>query len=143
MNDQSSNRARYSLPACFRKRRGNMAPGQAGHPPVQRQVRFINAHIQNGQYGAAGSRYHSLNFRFVRQAQEAGFLQNLNIEPRIEALGGSAVGFRKPDYMFGGGGIYDLKVFRPSPNAYNPTPQFQDIVNTTGQMPIPLYYRLP
>ena len=112
-------------------------------PAVQRQVRYIQAHIQNGRYGAAGARYHSLNFRYVRQAQAKGFLRNLNREPRITAPASSAVRFRKPDFRFDGGGIYDLKPFRSSPNAYDATLQFQDIFDTTGQMPVPLYYRRP
>ena len=104
-------------------------------------VRDIQASIANGNYRGAGPGFHSLNFGMVRDAQSRGFLQNLNIDQSIKTPGG-ALSSRRPDYLFNGGGIYDIKVFRPSANAYDATPQFSDIQGATGIMPVPLYYNL-
>jgi hypothetical protein len=107
-------------------------------------VRDIQAAIANGNYRGAGTGFHSLNFRFATQAQDAGFLRNLNIDGRRGLLK-TPGGFRptrRPDYWFHGGGVYDIKPFRSSPHAYDTTPQFRDIQGAVGATPIPFYYKL-
>lgn len=105
------------------------------------EVRDIQAAIANKNYKGAGTGFHELNFKFAEEAKGRGFLTNLNIDNPIRTPGGFRPS-RKPDYLFDGGGIYDLKPFRPSANAYDTTRQFRDIQNSTGVMPIPFYYRL-
>jgi hypothetical protein len=105
------------------------------------QVRSLQRHIANENYAAAGSRFHSLNFKFAREAQSRGGLRGLNIDRSIPTPGGFRP-TRRPDYRFDSGNIFDLKPTRSSANAYDTTQQFQDIFGATGNMPIPLYYRL-
>jgi len=71
-------------------------------------------------------------------------MPNLQIEPKIPVLLSAlrTIASRKPDYVFIGGGIYDIKPWRPTRNAFNRSAQFRDIQAATGQMPVPLYYRL-
>jgi hypothetical protein len=105
------------------------------------EVRDIRAAIATRNYRGAGTGFHELNFRFADDAQARGFLRNLNVDQPIPTPGGFLPS-RKPDYLFDGGGIYDIKPFRPSANAYDRSRQFRDIRGATGIMPVPLYYRL-
>ena len=105
------------------------------------QVRSLQRHIANENYASAGTRFHSLNFKFAREAQSRGGLRGLNIDRSIPTPGGFRPS-RRPDYRFDSGSIFDLKPTRSSANAYDTTQQFQDIFGATGNMPIPLYYRL-
>ena len=77
-----------------------------------RQVRAIQRAIQNGNYRGAGTRFHSLNFRYVRDAQTRGFFQRLNIDRRIDIPEGGFRAGRRPDYLFDSGDIYDIKTIR-------------------------------
>lgn len=108
---------------------------------VMRQVRALQRHIRNGKDHWAGTRFHSLNFRFAREAQSKGYLPGLNIDRSIPTPNGSRPS-RRPDYQLDRGNIYDLKPTRHSRNAYDSTEQFQDVFGATGNMPIPLHYRL-
>ncbi|CAM2005548.1 hypothetical protein APED_02675 [Acanthopleuribacter pedis] len=113
---------------------------------VRNQVRMTRHRLHQGNRAAAGTRFHSLNFHFVKQAKAGGFLRNLDIEPRIAAPLRSLVNFRKPDYAFGRNSryqnFYDIKPFKNSKGHYDNTSQFLDISSTTGLTPVPLYYRL-
>ena len=51
-------------------------------PVINRKVRAIQRAINNNEYGKAGAKFHSLNFKLVRDAQSRGFLQNLNINKK-------------------------------------------------------------
>lgn len=135
----------------IRRHSERLVRGQATStsPAVNRQVRAINRHINIYRTGGsgrrlawAGTRFHSLNFRFVSDAQARGFFQNLNRDARIAIPPGGFRAGRRPDYLFDPGEIYDIKPFRPSANAYDRTEQFLDGQRATGQTPIPLYYRL-
>ena len=113
----------------------------SSNPATMMDVRAIQSAIANSNYRGAGTGFHSLNFSMARNAQSRGFLQNLNIDKVLSTPGG-ILSSRRPDYLFKGGEIYDIKPFRPSPSAYDQTMQFQDIQGASGIMPIPLYYRL-
>ncbi|MDR2980896.1 MAG: hypothetical protein LBV12_01470 [Puniceicoccales bacterium] len=113
----------------------------SSNPAIMLEVKDIQALIANGNFRRAGSAFHELNFRFATEAQGRGFLRNLNIDRTIATPGGFLKS-RRPDYLFNGGGIYDIKPFKSSANAYDLTRQFLDIHGATGNMPVPLYYRL-
>lgn len=127
----------------IRRHTERLVQGKAtsSNPATMLEVRDIQAAIANGNYRGAGTGFHELNFRFAGDAQGRGFLQNLNIDQRISTPGGF-LRSRRPDYLFDGGGIYDIKPFRPSAGAYDTTRQFLDIQGATGTLPVPLYYRL-
>lgn len=113
----------------------------SSNPATMMDVRAIKSAIVNGNYRGAGTGFHSLNFGLAENAQSRGFLQNLNWDKAISTQGGF-LSSRRPDYLFQGGGIYDIKPFRPSAGAYDRTRQFQDIQGATGIMPVPFYYRI-
>jgi hypothetical protein len=105
------------------------------------EVRNIQAAIANKNYRMAGTGFHSLNFKMASDAKSRGFLSNLSIDRSLATPAG-ILPSRRPDYLFGGGGIYDIKPFRATAGAYDNTSQFLDIRDQTGIMPVPLYYSL-
>jgi len=111
------------------------------NPAIMRRVRTIQRRIATGRFGSAGTHFHSLNFELVRDLQARGFLQNVIVDQRLPIPNG-LLPFRRPDYLFPGGVVYDLKPWRNSPSAFATTDQFLDIRRATGRQPIPLYYRL-
>jgi len=118
--------------------RGNV---KASNPAIARQVRSIQRAISREQFGRAGTRYHSLNFRLVREAQAKGFLRDVIVDRSVQTPLGIRRS-RRPDYRVTNGEILDIKPWRNNPKAFDLTDQFQDLLGATGEMPIPLYYRL-
>jgi hypothetical protein len=112
----------------------------SSNPATMLDVRNIRAAIANGDFHAAGTGFHRLNFRLVRDAQNRGFLDGLLRNRRLATPGG-VKSYRIPDYRYGAD-TFDLKPWRPTRNAFDVTEQFLDIQGATGRMPIPLYYRL-
>jgi hypothetical protein len=128
----------------IRRHAERLVSGKAAASNVDpaRQVVRIQKHFRAGRHGAAGSMFHSLNFRYAGQAQKKGFLLNMEIEARVASAGIGRRKYRKPDYLFDHARSYDLKSFRPDRAAYNSSEQFRDIATSTGHMPVPLYYKL-
>lgn len=108
----------------------------SNNPEIRRHVRRARHWLHRGNEGAAGSHFHSIVFR---QAREAGV--PVHIDRMIPTVGGLRPR-RRPDFRFGAGPIPDLKASQASRHAFDQSDQFQDIVQSTGQMPFPLYYRL-
>jgi hypothetical protein len=80
----------------------------------------------------------------ARGLQRRGALQPsvvFNVDTPLSTPGGFRPS-RRPDYMFNGGPSFDLKPWKPSASFYDTSEQFLDIQATTGQTPIPLYYRI-
>jgi hypothetical protein len=82
-----------------------------------------------------------LNFRLVREAQAKGFLRDVIVDRSVQTPLGIRRS-RRPDYRVTNGEILDIKPWRNNPKAFDLTDQFQDLLGATGEMPIPLYYRL-
>lgn len=112
------------------------------------QVAKTQKNVAAGRHNAAGSNFHKLNQDRVKWAQDRGHLQDVKVDPKIPTPAGSAKTVRKPDYGFYDGQgkltrMLDIKPNKCSADAYDKTPQFMDLFGSTGQMPAPLYYRLP
>ncbi len=112
------------------------------------QVAKTQQNVALGRHNAAGSNFHKLNQDRVKWAQGQGHLQDVRVDPWIKAPAGSSKMWRKPDYgLYDSQGnlsrMLDIKPNKCSANAYDGTPQFMDLFNTTGKMPVPMYYRLP
>ena len=123
----------------------------SGDPEIAAQVAMIRHRLHQGRLAAAGSRFHSLMFEYVEEAQSRGLLSSLAREPRVSAPFWSAVAYRKPDFGFGlstaastglWDAFYDIKPWRSGAGAFALSSQFLDIYSRSGLTPTPLYYRI-
>jgi RHS repeat-associated protein len=107
---------------------------------TQRHVRRAQQALAQGDQALAGTHMHSLVARFARGAKARGHLRDVVINRRAYT---GIKRFRIPDYRVTGTPhmVLDLKPFKPTPVAYNTTPQFMDL-RAAGMTPVPLYYRL-
>jgi hypothetical protein len=118
--------------------RGKAIPSS---PEVSKLVRQYNAPISPRLRGTC---FHNINFYYAKQARGGGYLLNTYINNfRILTPLWSDASYRVLDYTLPYETTYtfDLKPWRGVPYAYDQTPQFQDVFNKTGTMPVPLYYK--